>query len=438
MSTNRKYNILHAVATLGAGGAELRLIDYLRVADRERFSHHVVCVTRFDRYKDAVKDLGIPVYDTGRRFRYDIRVPFRLAEIMRRQSIDLVHARNSTANMWAGLAARIAGVDHFVAGEHGTAWTETFGMRTVDRLLSGGRSCTMAVSAAAMAAAERIGITGQSEKIIVPDPVDVDKYAAISPDPTDGTMLYPERNNREGDFANGQRAGASAEMKRKQRSDLRRELGLSPSDMIVTILGRVVGTKGHAFAIQAMKHLPDDVYLVIAGTGALIKRLKKCAEDLEVYSRVFFVGFRDDVASVLAGSDILLAPSIHDTRSGAVTEAMAAGLPVVATNVDGFPELIEHGVTGLLVPAEAEIPNWSKDATVPKNVYDPDSKMFVKSKGPSPQALADSVLELLRDEQRRAQMGAAGREKVRREMSLEHVARSIEDVYLKLLESCSG
>jgi glycosyltransferase involved in cell wall biosynthesis len=405
MKEDKKYNILHMVGNLGPGGAELRLIDYLRVADRGLFDHYVACVSAVRQYGDVLHELGIPVYVPGRRFRFDLRVAFRLADCMSANSIDLVHTRNATANIWGGLAARIAGVRCHVAAEHGTAWTETFGMRIADRIISSNRSCTVAVSAAAMAAAERIGVAGQAERIVIPDGVDVDRYDCVADGRQDSG---PER-------------------------DLRTELGLKPSDKIVTMLGRVVGTKGHAFGIESMSHLPDDIYLVIAGSGPLLGNLKKYAKKLDVSPRVFFLGFRDDVPRILLNSDLLIAPSIHDTRSGAATEAMAAGLPVVASDVDGFPEIIENGVTGLLVPVEEKIPAWAMDSTVPKYTYDPDSAQFKPSSGPSPEALANAIMSLLRDKHKAVAMAAAGREKVRREMSVAMVARRIEEVYLSLL-----
>jgi glycosyltransferase involved in cell wall biosynthesis len=161
-------------------------------------------------------------------------------------------------------------------------------------------------------------------------------------------------------------------------------------------------------AIQALASLvagAPDIHLCLVGRDdGEGPKLRRAAADLGVASRVHFLGYQADARALLPGFDIFTLPSLCEGQPIALLEAMDAGLPVVASNVGGIPEVVEHGVTGFLAP--------SGDA----------------------QALAAHLLTLSLDPRLRASMGRAGREKVRRDHDIGRTANEYAGLYRMLLQ----
>lgn len=137
------------------------------------------------------------------------------------------------------------------------------------------------------------------------------------------------------------------------RADLRAELGLAPNDQIVLTLARLAPNKGHRYLIGAMpeviRQFPN-VHFVFAGAPDEQAALEQLADALNARDRLHILGFRTDGPRLLAGSDVFALPSLGEGLPLSVIEALAAGLPMVATRVGGTPEIIRHGENGLLVP----------------------------------------------------------------------------------------
>lgn len=170
------------------------------------------------------------------------------------------------------------------------------------------------------------------------------------------------------------------------RAALRRELGLGPTDVLVGMLGRIHPMKGQDVFLEAIRRLPPRPGLhftmvggVYAGDEATFHALQDRAQDLP---HVHVLDFRTQVADVYAALDVFVLPSaLPDPLPTVVLEAMAAGLPVIATAHGGAPEMVQEGLTGFLVPPG--------DAA----------------------ALADRILRLVEQPQQRASMGLRGQER---------------------------
>ncbi len=180
------------------------------------------------------------------------------------------------------------------------------------------------------------------------------------------------------------------------REQVRKELGLDRTVPTVGVIGRLEPQKGHAYLFEAwpavVREFPD-ARLLVVGDGALRPALEQRAHELGVAGSVLFAGFRADVPRVLDAIDILTLPSLYEGMPLTAIEASAMARPVVATAVDGTPEVIRDGRTGRLVPA-ADVP-----------------------------ALARALAALLRDPDAARRMGDAGRDYVLERFNLDrHVA----------------
>jgi len=138
------------------------------------------------------------------------------------------------------------------------------------------------------------------------------------------------------------------------RPALREEWGFREKDFVIGIVSRIweLNTKGHDDLFQVLAHYPQakNWKLLVVGKGKALHRLKKRVQELKIPQQVFFAGHRLDIPPVLKSVDILALPSNFETFGLAAAEAMAMAKPVIAYEVGGIPEVVEHGKTGFLVP----------------------------------------------------------------------------------------
>jgi len=190
-----------------------------------------------------------------------------------------------------------------------------------------------------------------------------------------------------------------------QRATLKREL-IGGNFPLVTNVARLVPVKGQRYLVEAscvvISKYPE-VRFAFVGDGAMRGELEKLARDMGVAANIAFVGFRENVPDILDASDVCALSSLSEGMPLAVLEAMAAGCPVVATDVGGVSQLVRPGATGLLVPPA------------------------------DPQALSAALLELLDDPQRARQMGVEGRRRVAMDYSMHKWGRKLEELYLSEL-----
>lgn len=170
----------------------------------------------------------------------------------------------------------------------------------------------------------------------------------------------------------------------RDRESARKDLGVDHHTPIVGVVGRLEDQKGHRYLFDAwpgvVREFPD-ARLLVVGDGSLRAALEAQAAALGIAPSMIFTGFRADVARMLDAIDVLALPSLYEGMPLTAIEGAAMARPVVATAVDGTPEVVEHGVTGFLVP--------------PRN----------------PPALTGALLTLLADPERARGLGTAGRKR---------------------------
>ncbi len=191
---------------------------------------------------------------------------------------------------------------------------------------------------------------------------------------------------------------------RRPGVDIRRELGIPPDACVVGTVGRLAQQKGYsvllAAAAEALARRPALFFLVV-GDGPQAQALRQEADQLGISSRVLFTGGRTDVEDLLAGMDLFVSSSLWEGLPAVVLEAMASGVPVIATRIPGTLEVVTHGVDGWLVPpGEA-------------------------------QPLAEAILLLLSDRSLRAALVDQGRLRVQ-DFSMDSLVSSYATLYQEL------
>jgi glycosyltransferase involved in cell wall biosynthesis len=188
------------------------------------------------------------------------------------------------------------------------------------------------------------------------------------------------------------------------RAESRKSLGCAADEVVFTCVANLRAIKGHTFLIQAFAELfagGPRCRLLLVGEGPLRVQLEDQVQRLGLTGSVTFCGAATELRPIFAASDVFVMPSLIEGMSNAILEAMAAGLPVVATRVGGNVDVIIDGQSGLLVEAA------------------------------SPRALADAMAQLASDPSRRATLGSAARARVESHYSLESVGEEFRQLLLR-------
>ena len=328
--------VLHVVeaTTAGVGRHVLDLCVHLRRADLQIV---VACPrVRDDARKDtafvdSLREAGIPATLVPMRRRIhppaDLRATFRLAKLIRRERVDVVHGHSSKAGALARLAAlRVRSSERpavvytpnafafLGARRPATRWLYL----AVERWL--GRRATDAVicvSRSEMALAQRHAIVPPERLVVIENTIDRSRYVLDR---------SPAAKSR---------------------------LGLDPTRPVVGAIGRLVPQKGPGYLLRAARLLIDgglEAQFLLVGEGELEGELRQMITDQGLGDHVSLPGFSDEIPQVLAAMDIFVLPSLYEGLPYTLMEAMAAGCAVVATDVGGNRDLVQHGETGLLVP----------------------------------------------------------------------------------------
>lgn len=189
-----------------------------------------------------------------------------------------------------------------------------------------------------------------------------------------------------------------------------RRFGLDEDALVMGVAAQLIPRKGHRYLLEAMPGLLaefPDLRLLVFGRGPLRSELGVQIARLQLQDQVVMAGFCEDLPAILPCLDLLVHPALMEGLGIALLQAASAGLPIVATHAGGMPEAVEDGINGRLVP--------------PADV----------------EALKDALRQLLADRELRQRMGQAGREKMRREFSLERMVEGNLAVYRELLDDAA-
>lgn len=379
--------ILRVIARLNVGGPAIHTILLSKLLSPERFTSTLVTGQVSPHEGDmgylaeahGVTPQILPELGREIHWRNDLIALWKIYRLIRRLRPAIVHTHTAKAGMVGRLAAKLAGVPILVHTFHGHVFHSYFSpLKTriflwIERFL--GKWCDAIVTVSPK----------QREEILAYGIGDPETVRVIGL----GLELQPFVND------NG------------KRGTLRKELGLAPDTPLVGIIGRLAPVKGHQYFLEAAQNvLQKDaaVHFVIVGDGELRAELEQYTRDLQIRSHVHFLGFRPNSPEIFADLDLVALSSLNEGTPVTVIEAMASGKPVVATQVGGVADLVQHERNGLLVP--------------PKNSA----------------ALADGILRILSlPVEERMRLGENGRASVYPKYNITTLVHNIETLYESLL-----
>jgi L-malate glycosyltransferase len=367
--------IAHVIHGLRPGGAERRLLAVLAGLHPTRFESLIVCTDELGELADDARAIGVEPVLLGRGRRPASRDVLRLARLLRRERAAVVHGWLSMPSAFARTAGAIARVPVRIAAPGGPV--ETIDPRRAhryaraERVLSHVTDAYIANSETVAGSLQGRGIS--AEKIVV-----IPNGVAVP-------VLLGE----------------------EERARLRAGLGAHADTELIGMTARLdPGFKDHETLLRSVAALADDgraVQAAIVGDGPGRPGIERLASDLGIADRVTFAGFRDDAARLVGVFDISVLLTYSEGFSNVVLETMAAGVPLVTTDIPANREAIEDGAHGMLVP--------------------------VRDVG----ATVAALRRLLDDEDLAARIGEAARQRARERFSLEAQAERTMQLYDDLL-----
>jgi glycosyltransferase involved in cell wall biosynthesis len=375
-----RIKVMKFISYFGVGGTERQFLYFTKGLDRSRFDLSIGCMSRTGGFFHDVEALGVPITEYAANSLYSLgtlQSQWKLAGDIRREGIQLLHAYGFYSTVFAIPAATIGRHCVRIASVRDIgAFTDRAQLRTRTlAIVCRWADCVLSNSHAVRGWLIKQGVRGTNIHVI-----------------PNGITIPTLRTAGDG-------------------FPIRDELKIDHHVPVIAMVSRLIRSKGTEYFIEAAKgvaeRIPAARFLIVGDNEFLpshMTELRNRAAALTVDGRLIFTGQRSDVPKILREVDMCVLPTLTESFSNSLLEAMANGLPVIATNVGGNPELIDDGKTGILVPP--------RDAA----------------------ALEHAIVRLLESRDLARELGETAREKVIRQFSLDVVLRQTEELYMSLIE----
>ncbi len=365
-----KRRVLHVIYSLYRGGAERVIETQILGTDRSRYEILVCSITGGGDLIDRMANAGARVFLLGKRRRGDFTTITKLANLINVERVDILHLHNSPGMFWGTLARSFSGRRvPIVRTEHNPYLPAV--MPPLFRMLYP-------------------RLTKRARRVICVSEVVRRSFAEAFPGLADRFVELP----------NGIRMQDYEKL--PPRHECRAQFHLAPGERLIGTVGRMSPVKNHKLLIEAFARVREkvpDVNLAIIGEGELRSKLADYAADLGVSEYVSLVKETKQIDHFYGAIDVFVLSSDSEGMPLTLLEALASGVPVVATEVGGIPEVVESGKTGYLVP-----------------------------KG-SAEFLAKRIVEILQEPAKAQAMAIAGRAMVRERFPAEKMVAGVEKIY---------
>lgn len=382
----RKIKVLHIITRLDKGGSAENTFLTVKGLDKEKYDVTLMSGPVDDPSQERrkqVEDSGVRYIHISKLVRninmlYDSIVLFKISRFLANRKFDIVHTHTSKAGLLGRFAAKLAGIPIIVHTPHGHVFFGYFSpLKTKIFILLEKFAARIADKIVTLTSREKSDyishkIAGEEKFVIIHSGIELSKYQELS---------------------------------QEEKIKLKKEIGLPENSFVVGTVGRLVPVKNPELLIKASQPVftqYPDTYFVFAGDGPLKEDLRTAAKEIGGEKNIVFLGWRDDAHRILSIFDVFCLPSLNEGMGRVLAEAMAHGIPIVASDVGGIPDLVIHEKNGFLVPSQ------------------------------NTEELAKCIQILIADEEMRKKMGDEGKKMVLR-FNSDTMVKKIAGMYEELL-----
>jgi glycosyltransferase involved in cell wall biosynthesis len=316
----KKQRVMHVALSLDIGGLETVIKELCQRLDSSRYTSEVLCLQGYD--PDNVRELkakDIPIHLMRKRHKFDLGYFFRVARLIRRQGIDVLHA-HSGCFFYAAIFARLAGVKRFIYTAHGLPILNRLQDRVEDNLAGMVCSAIVPVSAEIQEVLAKRMPTAKNIMVPILNGIDTDRFRPF--------------------------------VSEDERQNMLTKYGLPQGVFLVGSVGRLDPIKNYPMLLRAFARLSENSsrppHLVLIGDGPCRQELEAQGKELGVSERVTSLGRQYRVWEILPLLDVFVLSSLTEGTSVALLEAQAGGVPAVVTDVGGNCIVVRHGVNGFV------------------------------------------------------------------------------------------
>jgi len=317
MRENQKIKIIYIIPTLDIGGAERLVIDVIKNLDQEKFTVKIICMKKSGAWDVELKDHGIPLILLGQKRGISFISLIKLIKILKQEHPDIVHTHLFGADFYGSVAARLIGIKYLVSTEHNLNYSENAVKKIIKIFISKLFNNIITVSEAVKKYMIKSYYVKEKKILVIYNGVDINKF-------------FQPLNKKDGVREN--------------------------KNIIIGSIGRLTKQKGFEYLIEAINKLSvsQDIECLIVGEGELKTLFQEKVKKIGLENKIKFLGLQKDIKFFLNKIDIFILPSLWEGFGIVLLEAGLAGVPVIASKIDGITEIIEDNKDGLLVkPADS-------------------------------------------------------------------------------------
>ena len=377
----QKTKVLHIITNLPIGGAQDNTLITVERLNRERYSVALMCAPEGEWVQRALEIPGLDLVFVPNLIQKinllkDFAAFWNIYKYIRKGQFEIVHTHSSKPGFLGRIAARIAGAPIIIHTIHGFPFNDFMNpfirkvFIIIERMLTHFSDCLVTVSKLNLEKAIKLRIAKRQKFVNIYSGIDFKKF------------------------------DVKIDVKSK-----RSEIGIIDGRAVVGMVGRLSQQKAPWNFIKSVPYVLDrykETIFLIVGDGELMSEMKNLACDLGINDNILFLGFRDDLPEILRILDIYVLTSQWEGLGRSLTEAMYVGCPVIATGVEGVPELVQNGETGVLVPVN------------------------------DPVALSKEIIEMLLDRAMRKRLGRMARLRINQSFKANIMVKHLDELYQRL------
>ncbi|WP_319586817.1 glycosyltransferase [uncultured Desulfobulbus sp.] len=368
----KKCHVMHVVDSLEVGGMENGVVNLANHIDKERFIFSVCCLSHPGNMSKRITDKGVTVFCLNWRGGFTLGLFWKIYQAMKERKVNIVHTHGWLTLLYCSVPSVLLRTI-LVNGEHGLFYLEKFRRLIAYKIISLAVEKYVPVSYSLEKELLRILKIDKNKIVTIPNGVDLQAFSPLT---------------------------------REEIATVKQELSIPASVSLIGSVGRLEPVKNFAMLLRVFANLSknnNNLHCILIGDGSLRRELEVLATELGVEGKVHFTGKISNPYQVTPLLDIFVSTSLSEGMSNTILEAMACGIPIVATNVGDNSRLVQDGKNGFLVNPENAI------------------------------LLEKAIHLLLSDDVKRKAFGIISREIVENKFDIMNMIAKYQDIYIKIL-----